>query len=412
MKKTYIILLFPLLFLLCGSAFEGYNYTSGSGFVIPISLWKNLNCAGYNGSVKDVKKDGGQNLHKEFNIEEGKTLDINLNSGGSISIEGWNKDIVSADIESPRDNLDDYDIEFNKTTEGIEVESDIKYEGSNHNNLHFNFKVPAKFNLKIDSKGGAIKIKKVNGTISGQTMGGALDLGNLKGDLDLKTMGGAIRLYDSEVDGKVHTMGGAVEITNVKGDVKGSTNGGAVVMKNVSSKSGKGNGNVVTVSTMGGGIDVDEAPSGADLKTMGGSINVKSAKEFVKARTMGGSIDIENTDGAIDAETMGGDITAEMVGDPNKGDKNVTLSSKGGDITLIVPDGLSMVIDITLAFTKNHEGDCNIYSDFPINRETTPDWSHKHGSARKFIYGKGKTGDGKNKIKIETINGDVYLKKR
>ena len=126
---------------------------------------------------------------------------------------------------------------------------------------------------------------------------------------------------------------------------------------------------------------------------------------------MGCSIDIENTDGAIDAETMGGNINAEMVGDPSQGDRNVTLSSKGGDITLIVPEGLSMDIDITLAVTKNREGDYKIYSDFPIKQETSPEWSHKHGSARKFIYGKGKTGDGKNKIKIETINGDVYLKK-
>lgn len=407
MKKIYSILLFPLLFLLCGSAYENYNYTSCSGFIFPISLGKNLNCSEY---AKDVKKNDEQKLHKEFNVEEGKTLHISLNTGGSISIEGWNKNIVTADVESPRDNLDDYDIEFNKTDEGIEVESDIKH-GSNHNNLHFIFKVPAKFNLMIDSKGGEIKVKNVDGTINGQTMGGALDLDNLKGDINLKTMGGAIRLYDSEVDGKVHTMGGAVEITNVKGDVKGSTNGGSVVMKNVTSKSGKGTGNVVTVSTMGGGIDVDEAPSGADLKTMGGSINVRSAKKFVKARTMGGSINIENTDGAIDAETMGGDINAEMVGDPTQGNRNVTLSSKGGDITLIVPDGLSMDIDITLAFTKNHEGDYKIYSDFPINQETTPDWSHKNGSARKYIYGKGKTGDGKNKIKIKTTNGDVYLKK-
>lgn len=406
MKKKYLILFSPLLFLFCGSSFEDYNYSSGFLFSIPI--W-NLNCDKY---TKDVIKDDKQNLHKEFNIEEGKTLNININSGGSLSIEGWNKNMVSADVESPGDNLDDYDIEFNKTDEGIEVESNTKYESSNHGSLHFIFKVPVKFNLKIDSKGGAITIKNVNGTMDGHTMGGALNLSGLKGDLDLQTMGGAIRLYDSEVDGKVHTMGGSVEITKVNGDIKGTTNGGSVIMNNVSSESGKGKGKIITVSTMGGSIDVDEAPSGADLKTMGGSINVKSAKKFVKAKTMGGSIDIKNTDGAIDAETMGGDINAEMVGDPNEGNRNVTLSSKGGDITLIVPDGLSMDIDITLAFTKNHEDDYKIYSDFPIDQETSPNWTRKYGSARKFIHGTGITGDGKNKIKIETINGDVYLKKR
>lgn len=405
MKKMFSIILIPLLFLLCGSSFEDYSYSSGSGFLFPISFWKNA-------YTKEIKKVDSQNLHKEFNVEEGKTLDININSGGSLRIEGWDNKIVSADVESSKDNLDDYEIEFNKTSDGIAVESDTKYGGSNKGGLHFIFKVPTNFNLKIDSKGGGIEIKGVNGTISGQTMGGPLDLGNLKGKLDLQTMGGPIKLYDSEVDGKIHTMGGPVEITNVKGDVKGTTNGGPVKLKNVTSNLGKGTGNVITVSSMGGGIDVDEAPSGADLKTMGGSITVKSAKKFVKARTMGGSIDIENTDGAIDAETMGGDITAEMVGNPNEGNRDVNLSSKSGDITLIVPDGLSMDIDITLAFTKNNEDDYKIYSDFPIKQETTPNWSHKHGSARKFIYGTGKTGTGKNKIKIETINGNVYLKKR
>ena len=104
-----------------------------------------LSCAGI---TKDVNNDNEQKLHKEFNIEEGKTLDINLNSGGSISIEGWNKNMVSADVESLRDNLDDYDITFNKTNEGIDVVSDIKHK-SHNNNLHFIFKVPVKFKNKM-----------------------------------------------------------------------------------------------------------------------------------------------------------------------------------------------------------------------------------------------------------------------
>ena len=406
MKKTFIILLFPLLFLLCGASLKNYTYSSGSGFFpIDISIWKTNNKK----FLKEVKKE--QNLHKDFNIEEGKTLDLNINCGGFLSIEGWDKNVVSVDVEASRDNIDDYDIKFNKTNDGIEVESDTKHESSNNGGLQFVFKVPLRFNLKIDLKGGGIKIKNVNGTISGHTIGGPLDLGNLKGNLDLETMGGPIKLYDSEVDGKIHTMGGPVEIVNVKGDIKGTTNGGPVIMKNVTSKFGSSSGNAIIVSSMGGSINVDEAPSGANLKTMGGSINVKSAKKFVKAKTMGGSIDIENTDGAIDAATMGGDINAEMVGNPNEGNRDVTLSSKAGDITLIVPDGLSMDIEINLAYTRNKDGDYKIYSDFPLNQETTPDWSHKYGSSRKFIYGKGKTGNSKNKIKIETINGNVYLKK-
>ncbi len=287
MKKTFIILLFPLLFLFCGASLENYTYSSGSGFLpIELSIWKTNNKKFF----KEVKDDN-RNLHKDFNIEEGKTLDLNINCGGSLSIEGWNKNVVSADVEASRDNIDDYEIEFNKTNDGIKVESDTKHESSNNGGLHFVFMVPSKFNLKIHFKGGGIEIKNVNGTINGQTMGGPLDLSNLKGNLDLETMGGPIKLYDSEVDGKIHTMGGPVEITNVKGNIKGTTNGGPVILKNVTSKSGSSTGNAITVSSMGGSINLDEAPSGADLKTMGGSIDVKSAKKFVKAETMGGSIE-------------------------------------------------------------------------------------------------------------------------
>ena len=70
-----------------------------------------------------------------------------------------------------------------------------------------------------------------------------------------------------------------------------------------------------------------------------------------------------------------------------------------------------MDIEITLAYTRDSDDEYSIYSDFPIKQETTPKWSDEYGTSRKIIYGKGKTGDGKNKIKIETINGNVYLKK-
>lgn len=409
MKKLFIILLSPLLFLLYGASLDNYSLSIGPCFLFPVEQSSHQTARSEN-YIKEVK-GSKNNLHKEFNIEEGKTLDINLNSGGSVKILGWDKDVVSIDVESSRDDLDDYDIDFTVEDEGIEVESNAKYERSNSGGLHFDFRVPSSFNLKIETAGGGIKIKSVNGDISGKSMGGPLELSDLKGKLDLQTMGGPIKLYDSEVDGKVHTMGGPVEITNVKGDVKGTTNGGPVIMKNVSLKNRNSTKDVVTISTMGGPINVEEAPAGADVKTMGGPITIKSAMKFIKARTNGGDIEIENTNGAIDASTKAGSINAEMVGNPNEGNRDVTLSSNAGDITLIVPDGLSMDINITLAYTENNDGDYNIYSDFPINKEAPPGWDNTHGTPRKFIYGKGSTGNGKYKIKISTINGNVYLKK-
>ena len=38
--------------------------------------------------------------------------------------------------------------------------------------------VPSKFNISLETMGGPVSIKNVNGEISGQTMGGGLELSN------------------------------------------------------------------------------------------------------------------------------------------------------------------------------------------------------------------------------------------
>jgi DUF4097 and DUF4098 domain-containing protein YvlB len=402
MKKWFPIFISPLLFLFYGASLDNIPLSIGPCFIFSVDNNKEIN---------NVGKDDKSNLHKEFNIEEGKTLNIDLNSGGAIFISGWDKNMFSADVEASENNLKDFSIDINKTGDGVEVESSLLNEEFHNGGLKFIIKVPSRFNLKINTMGGGITINNINGEIKGKTMGGPLDLSSLKGELDLQTMGGPVKLYDSDVNGRVHTMGGPVEITNVKGDIKGTTNGGPVIMKNVTLKGDSGSGDAVSISSMGGDINVDEAPAGADIKTLGGSIKVKTAKKFVNAKTYGGNIDIEKTEGSIDASTMGGDITAEMVGEPKEENRNVNLSSKAGDITLTVPENLSMDIDITLAYTKRNEDRYKIYSDFPLKQETTSDWDHTKGSSRKYIYGKGKIGSGKNKITIQTVNGNVYLKK-
>ena len=145
-----------------------------------------------------------------------------------------------------------------------------------------------------------------------------------------------------------------------------------------------------------------------------GDVEIHSAAEFVRAKTMGGDIRIDEVDGAVSAETMGGDVNVTMIGNPSEKKRDVTISSKGGDITLTVPAGLSMDVDIRIAYTKESWFDRKGYrieSDFDLKEERTKDWDDDYGTPRKFIYGKGEIAGGKNKVRIETINGNVYLKK-
>ena len=353
---------------------------------------------------------------KEFKMKPGSKLSVSLHTGGNVEVQAWNENKVSVDIDNM--DVDKAALSFKQTDNELEISNDYGSDRESFDSdATLKIKVPSKFDVNIYTSGGEITIKGVEGTIEGQTMGGDLTLSGLKGKLKLNTMGGEISLKDSEVDGSVKTMGGEVLVENVKGDVDASSMGGQVKQVNVEGR-GKSIGKEVNITTMGGDLTVDKAPNGAYLKTMGGKIEINEAGKFLEAETMGGDIEAKKVDGWIKAKTMGGDVDVKMVGNPNDGKRDVTLQSMGGDITLVVPANLSMNIDIEIAYIKDrkHRSDdefnkYKIYSDFQINQDRSTEWDNSKGSPRKYIYGKGAVEGGKNKIKIRTINGNVYLKK-
>ncbi len=350
-------------------------------------------------------------IHKEAHMQMGKKVRLDLETGGTLDIKGWDKEQVSVDVNMSGRDADRTEVELDESHSGVTLHSYFtSHRMRARTTMKFIVMVPKKADLEIDSKGGAIIIADVEGLMEGTTMGGELDLTRLKGNLDLKTMGGKITLTDSDVDGEVNTMGGEVKILRVNGNVKGHSMGGAVTYQGNTTPTGSRS-EEINISSMGGEINLDEAMNGAKVSTMGGEINIGKAAKFVKASTMGGNVKIQSIDGSADASTMGGDVTAHMVGDPSKGDRHVSLSSMGGDITLTVPEGLSMDIDIRLKLTDDADRDYRIISDFPIKQDTSKERHRRHGGDYTEIRGTGSTSGGKHKIKLETFNGNIYLKK-
>ena len=344
---------------------------------------------------------------KEFKTIPGKNLEIDLKHGGAVEIMGWTKPVISVSVDV--DEYLDY-LKFHYNDGDLRIK-DSHIRGNIRGGLTLSVRVPEKFNLDIETMGGSVSIDKIEGAIEGETMGGELKFSNLKGTLQFTTMGGEIDLMNSEVEGKLKTMGGELEFTDVIGNIKGSTMGGAIRFHHTRSiKSGE-QPSEVHVETMGGEIEVDSAPNGVNANTKGGEIYIGSAGKYVNAKTMGGEITIKEVDGWVKASTMGGDITVTMIGNPKKGVRDVDLSSMGGEISLTVPDGLSMEFDIELTCTKSGYKKYQIISDFPVHIEETESQDYSNGSPTKYIYGTGTVGDGKNRIKIETINGDIYIKK-
>ena len=344
-------------------------------------------------------------LEREIPVRSGGLLEFDLRTGGEITIVGWSSESVQVSAEVSGSSADIVDLTVEERDGGVFIGSEV-IEKRNHvsTSINFEVRVPSIFDVKISSMGGGVSIDGVEGKFSGKTMGGKLNLTNLKGELQLTTMGGAIRLTNSDVDGRVKTMGGKALVEDVFGDVKVTSMGGEVTHRRVTRTSGDSIGDQVKIDTMGGDINVSDAPSGADVHTMGGDITIDSAREYVKAKTMGGDIRIKEADGWVKATTMAGDVDVLVIGG-----HDVELKSMHGDITLVMPEGADLDIDIELSYTKNSSRNYKIVSDFPIDQKESADWDYDRGSPRKTISAVAQGGG--NRVVIKTINGNVYLKR-
>ena len=197
-------------------------------------------------------------------------------------------------------------------------------------------------------------------------------------------------------DVKLDSSGGGLSMDGVEGTFTGKTMGGEIDLHDVRGEA--------KLTTMGGTIEVDEAHEGADVHTMGGNIEIGDADRFVRAKTMGGDIHIDSIDGWVEATTMGGDVDVTVTG--SGGD--VKLVSMSGDITLHVPSGFSMELDLEIAYTRNSQQDYKIETPYDLLHSVTDDWDRGSGTARKYIRAKGSTG-GANSVRIETVNGNVTV---
>jgi len=353
---------------------------------------------------------GQESGEEEIPVTAGETLRVNLDTGGSLAITGTGESraVVRYTVSGP--DAGDVKVSVLRRKGEVEINSVFR-EDRRHRRvrLELEIRIPRRFELKLHSMGGGITLKGIEGEIRGTTMGGSLKLSDLKGRLELKTMGGEITLRDSAVDGRVLTMGGRVLLENVSGDLDAKSMGGQVVYRNVRRDTETQNGEAIRITSMGGPIHLNQAPHGARVKTMGGDISIRRAEQFLQATTMGGDISVDAVDGWIEAVTMGGDIEVTMTGDPYRGKRDVQLVSKGGDITLTLPAELSMKLELELAYTRGQEDRYQIRSDFPLELEKSDQWDRSQGSPRRYIYGKGKNGDGKHRVVIKTINGTITL---
>lgn len=134
-------------------------------------------------------------------------------------------------------------------------------------------------------------------------------------------------------------------------------------------------------------------PAGVNARssTVNGSVDVSGVSGEVDAETVNGSVSARSTGGPVRAKTVNGGIDATM---GKRLSDDLEFETVNGSITLTVPDGLDA--ELRMATTNG-----SVSSDFPLT--VSGRLNPKRINAT--------LGKGGNRLELQTVNGDVRLRK-
>jgi len=368
---------------------------------------------------------------KTFKIGKGGTLIVQIEGvGADVTVSTWEKN----EIELRIDGLSDQALKNLETREDgntVHVELYVDDGWGRSRSARFSFTVPTEINLDLGTSGGDISVANmIKGTVTAGTSGGDIDVGEVAGDVsaatsggdvevgkvtgkvDLKTAGGDVKALEVIGDAELETSGGDIAVGDVKGACTAGTSGGDIsvgsVEKSLVASTAGGDiiiedvGGDARASTAGGDIVVGMVSGSAVLKTAGGDVELRGATGTVEAKTAGGDIECANITGSINAGTAGGDVFAEL--NP-MGAGMSSLETQGGDVQIVLPADAKATIDARIRIRRGWGGDKEEYeiiSDFP---------AETHEKDSKLIRGRYVIGGGGATIRLETVNGNIEIRK-
>jgi len=229
-----------------------------------------------------------------------------------------------------------------------------------------------------------------------ETGGGYITLKDVDGDVDVFTAGGPITAGNIDGNAKLRSGGGHIRVARIKGTALLDTEGGNITVGEA--------GSYVSVRTGGGQIDFGEARGLVRAQTGGGGIRVMYVAGPMEVATSSGSICLTRVANAIHAQTSDGTITAWITPDALQQGRTVRLAgasqlaSRTGDIVVFVPRNIAMTIEATV----DSGGPERIQADpsLPLNILSPPD-----GPLRAVVAING----GGAPLKLHTIAGKIRL---
>jgi DUF4097 and DUF4098 domain-containing protein YvlB len=378
--------------------------------------------------------DGGDahTLDDTMPAKPGGRLVLDLETGGSIEIHGWDRNEVGVHVELGGADWKTTQVAIAPESFGVGVSAVPTGNSHRQSTSHrFEIRVPARYDVRVRSAGGDVTIVGVEGTFEGRTGGGELLLSDARGRASLTTGGGDIEVSDSDLRGTVSTGGGTVKLSRVKGGLQGSSGSGPVIYSDgeaegagestgdLSSVIADGNGKVkvgdkpagfLHITRAGGTVDLDDVPNGGDIRTGGGDISIAKGAGTIQAKTGGGDISVGPITGSVTANTGAGDVSLRLASVGGRG-QSAQVSSGTGNVDVELPADLNATIEIETAYTESFGRAAKISSAWTIDRKPVTGWDDSQGTPRKFVRATGKAGKGEGLVRIQTVNGDIELRR-
>jgi hypothetical protein len=276
-------------------------------------------------------------IEKNLKLDPGGKLAV-MSDAGSIDVTGGSGSGAHVVLTSDKDDFESrFDLKFEELPG--EVRITVKKKESltswsswfNNSRIHFEIQVPAKTRTDLQTGGGHVAIRSLEGDSSVQTSGGHIEVSELKGDLKAETSGGHIAIKKITGNAKVETSGGHIEAYGVTGNLTAETSGGHIDVKNAMGR--------VDADTSGGHVEVGFAKGnahGGKIESSGGGITVAvdpSVDLDIDASTSGGSV---RTD--IPVKVVGKINGSSIRGTLGKGGQKLYVHTSGGSVSINAAD--------------------------------------------------------------------------
>lgn len=197
--------------------------------LVPVALLSPVPTRAVAASIPHVQRESDSTFVKEIAASpEGRIL-LDLESGGSLNIRGWDESRVQIRGRLGGADWRDTRVSLERGEGGVVLRVRQATERRNSSTDHaFEINVPHRFDVRIKSAGGSVTIVDVDGEFIGESGGGGLVLERLHGQAELSTGGGDVRVTDSELTGEVSTGGGSVDFIRVRGPLRGASGSGPI----------------------------------------------------------------------------------------------------------------------------------------------------------------------------------------